>query len=353
MKIIHTADIHLESKLKNLGSTKARIRKPEIREAFFKLIDYASKNDVKVIMIAGDFFDAKTVKVKTLKEITSKIKLHPKIDFLYLSGNHDDNSVFENEEITELPQNLKLFKKENYYQYGKIRIIGVDIFKSSQNKYLKQLTLNEDDFNIVMMHGSPNEIPLKELAGKYINYLALGDIHIPDIKEKQLDHRGVYGYAGILEPRGFDELGERGFFLLEIKNRQMTRTFIKNNKRNYHIIDVDISELNNFTLILDKINKKTKNINKDDIVRVVLKGLYDYETVKDINSILVELKKRFFYAEIKDESRLNYKNVDFEKEISLRGIFLRLVKESDLELEKKDKIIEFGLKALKGEEIEL
>ena len=56
MKIIHTSDIHLESKMNKLGTNKSKIRQSEIREAFFNLIDYAKKEEVSIILIAGDLF---------------------------------------------------------------------------------------------------------------------------------------------------------------------------------------------------------------------------------------------------------------------------------------------------------
>lgn len=353
MKIIHTSDIHLESKMNKLGTNKSKIRQSEIREAFFNLIDYAKKEEVSIILIAGDLFESKKVRLNTLRELVSKINSTPNIDYIYLNGNHDDSDIFNNEKLGELPSNLKIVNKNETYKYEDIVITAIDAFKYSNEEYLKELNLNPNDFNIVMLHGSLNEIPLTKLAGKHIDYLALGDIHIPDIKSKKLDTRGIYGYSGILEPRGFDELGDRGFFLLDIRGKKLTRTFIKNNIRTYHVIKTSITNLDNYTLIQDAINKSTKDIKSEDIVRVVLEGKYEYETIKDLNSLLASLEKRFFYAELVDESKLDYTKINFEKEVSLRGEFYRMVKESSLDESDMDKVLEYGLKALKGEDIEI
>src|SRR5690554_4044315 len=182
MKIIHTADIHLESKMNKLGTKKSKIRQSEVRDSFFNLIDYAANNDVKVILISGDLFDSKSVRLNTLRELISKIKLVPEIDFIYLNGNHDDVTVFNNEKLGELPSNLKLIYKEANFKYDDIVITSIDITKFPNNEYINKLSLNPLDYNIVMLHGSLNEVPLTKLAGKHIDYLALGDIHIPNIK---------------------------------------------------------------------------------------------------------------------------------------------------------------------------
>lgn len=352
MKIIHTADIHLESKMNKLGNKKARIRQSEIRDSFFKVIDYANDNGVSIILIAGDFFDDKKVKLSTLKELTAKINTVPKIDFLYLNGNHDDSKVFYNEKIGELPENLKIFnEKTTAFKYGHVHIKAFDIEKYNNSQFINKLDFNPNEFNILMLHGLESDIPFSKLKGKHIDYLALGDIHIPDIEDKKLDTRGRYGYSGVLEPRGFDELGKRGFFLLEINNLEYKRTFIENNKRTYHIVEVDITGLDNYTVIENAIKNEIKYINKEDILRVVLIGSYNYETVKDYNTLLKNLENNYYYAELIDNSKLDYTTIDFENEISLRGEVYRLIMSSDYPEHEKEKILTYSLQALRDEVI--
>ena len=62
MKIIHCADLHLDSQMTaNLTKEQARERKREILRTFTRMVEYASKNDVRVILIAGDLFDTRSV----------------------------------------------------------------------------------------------------------------------------------------------------------------------------------------------------------------------------------------------------------------------------------------------------
>ncbi len=59
MKVIHCADIHLDSSLNtNLSSTKATIRNNEILQSFERLTIYAKENDVDFrLTILFYFFD--------------------------------------------------------------------------------------------------------------------------------------------------------------------------------------------------------------------------------------------------------------------------------------------------------
>ena len=59
VKIIHTADIHLGSKMDSRFSEEiANERKAELRNTFRRLVEYAKDNDVTVIMLCGDVFDS-------------------------------------------------------------------------------------------------------------------------------------------------------------------------------------------------------------------------------------------------------------------------------------------------------
>lgn len=62
MKIIHCADLHLDSKMtSNLSKEQAKERKMEILRTYSRMIEYARNNDVKAIIIAGDLFDTRNV----------------------------------------------------------------------------------------------------------------------------------------------------------------------------------------------------------------------------------------------------------------------------------------------------
>ena len=65
MKFIHTADLHLDSKINGIPTDKSRIRREEIVRTFEKMVDYASEHEVRAIIIAGDMFDTSGITIKT------------------------------------------------------------------------------------------------------------------------------------------------------------------------------------------------------------------------------------------------------------------------------------------------
>ena len=62
MKIIHCADLHLDSALRaHVDKDHGKKRRAEILNTFERMVDYAADNGVSAIMIAGDMFDTKSI----------------------------------------------------------------------------------------------------------------------------------------------------------------------------------------------------------------------------------------------------------------------------------------------------
>lgn len=357
MKIIHCSDLHLDSKMEaNLDKEKARQRKNEILLSFQNMIDFANKNDVKIIIIAGDLFDKNKVSVKAKNIVRDAIIANPNIDFIYLKGNHDE----ENFITDEIPSNLKLFNAYNWtsYKYENIVISGIEFGIKDNYEIYQSLMLNQNDFNIVVLHGQETNyadkkdkaeiINLKELKNKNIDYLALGHIH--KYKMDKLDNRGVYCYSGCLEGRGFDECGDKGFVLLDIENNKINTKFIKNSIRNLEEIEVDISDTMTTTEVEKEIDKKIENISKNNLIKIVLVGKVDINSERDINYLLKKYSDEFYFIKIYDKTTLKINYLDYEKDASLKGEFIRMVLNEKLSEEEKKEIIITGIKALSGEE---
>jgi len=357
MRIIHTADLHIDSKMQsNLNVEKAAERKRELILTFERMVEFAKNNGVKVIIIAGDMFDSNRISLKTKDRIFNIIKTSESIDFLYLSGNHDEET-FLSQNNYDFP-NLKFFKDEwTKFDYGKLKITGVNLQNSGKAVY-ETLNLAKDDLNIVVLHGQIFKYNLKEdyekvnltkLKNKNIDYLALGHIH--SFEQGVLDDRGVYCYSGCLEGRGFDECGEKGFVLLDIKGDKILSDFIPFAKRTLHTIDVEITGKQDWFDIEQIVMDSVKSISKEDLIKIVLKGKYALGLDKQIEHLLVKLNDLYYHVKIKDESSLEIDKKSFEKDMSLRGEFIREVLNSELSEEEKEKIILVGLKALEGEDL--
>ena len=360
MKIIHCSDLHLDSKMQsNLSKEKAKERRNEILITFQKMIEYAKDVGVKIILIAGDLFDKNKISVKAKNIVKDAIINTPEIEFLYLKGNHDEASFWD--EDTKMPENFKTFNKEKWttYSYENIDISGIEFGNKSEFDIYNSLILDKNDINIVCLHGQESKyegkdkteiINLQNLKNKNIDYLALGHIH--KYKEQKLDSRGVYCYSGCLEGRGFDECGEKGFVLLNIEAGKIEREFIPFASRTLHEICVDITGTITTTETLEKIQSSISEIPNKDLVKIVLKGKVELEAERDINYILKMYQNKFYFIKIYDETEAIIDYEKYENDASLKGEFIRLVLSEKITDKEKREIIITGIKALSGEEID-
>lgn len=356
MKFIHCGDIHLDSKMEsNLSSFKAKERKTEILNTFERMVEFGKNEGVRGIIIAGDMFDSSRVYNQTKSRILNIINKYSEIDFLYLSGNHDKNFLLQ---LDVFPENLKVFGSEwTCFDYGQVKITGAVLNSENSDSLYQTLKLNEDDTNIVALHGqiasynSKNKgefINLPKLKNRNIDYLALGHIH-NFVKEK-LDKRGIYCYCGCLEGRGFDECGEKGFVLVDIENEKVFCEFIPFAKRKLIEVEFDITDYQNWFDIEDDLIKRVDNIDKENLIKIVLKGKYNLKLEKHI-SMLEKKLENFYFVKVKDSSTLEVKLEDVENDISLRGEFIRGVLSSNLSDKAKEQVILTGVKALYREEL--
>lgn len=359
MKIIHTADLHLDSAMTSLPKEKAVIRKNELIETFKKMVDYASDNDVAAILISGDLFDTRIV-TRTLQKIVSKvITEHPDVTFFYLKGNHDADSFISGLEV--IPENLKLFGNEwvSYKLSESVIITGVEISDENADSIYDSLVLDNTGLNIVMLHGEDREykskghvISLGNLKNKGIDYLALGHIHA--VKTERLDSRGMYCYPGCLEGRGFDECGDHGFMLLDINEDSNTinQSFISFAGRKIYELNVDITGVDSSIEIEERIDQILGECSYPDtsLVKIVLKGEINEETEINIEYLNEHYRDSFFYTRVKDETSIRIDYDSYEKDISLKGEFIRCVKaDMSLDDETKSRIIRTGIDLLRGQ----
>ena len=361
MKIIHCADLHIDSSMEtNLSREKAEQRKEELITAFEKMVKFAVINDVQAIVIAGDLFDSeKTIKRDIRKRVFHTIRSNSDIKFFYLRGNHDNADFFS--DFSELPVNLKLFRSDrwNSFNIGDVCITGRETNVFSDKIY-KELTLDSSRINIVTMHGQLDNsmkitnqslINKNSLKGKNIDYLALGHIH--SFSEGKIDERGNFCYSGCLEGRGFDETGTKGFVLLEIdeKNRKIKPVFIKSSIRIIYKKNVDITNLEFYSEILDKILLEVREVSESSLIKINLTGQVSEKAEVLVESFEKQLYERFFYVRIYDETETKIDYEKYRNDFSLKGEFVRLVESKNISEKQKSFIIKTGLRALAGKSL--
>ena len=333
--------------MNRLPKDKAEERARELRSSFERLISYAKNERIYTILLAGDIFDSDRPFKKDKEFFYSAIKRNPDITFFYLRGNHDGK-----ESYTEEIENLKTFGREwtSYTLGWNVVLSGLEIDRGNCLSMYASLKLDQDNLNIVMLHGQAGEgfgdgkISIPRLKNKNIDYLALGHVHRQG--EAKLDERGVLVYSGCLEGRGFDEIGEKGFMVYDTDTREVN--FIPFACRTIEERSIDVSGAHDDYEVVHKI-KKEININKNNLLRLNLVGEINFVD----ENLALEVEKHIsdicYFVSVKDGTRLRLDYSALRDSLSLKGEFVRLVSGEELDDGDRQKILDLGLRALSGQ----
>ena len=361
MRIIHCADLHLDSKMEsNLDKEQALLRRSELIETYERMVEYAVDNQVRAILIAGDLFDKTHIRKEVKRRVVEQIVNHPEIDFYYLKGNHDRCDFME-EGIDIIPSNFHMFNQDGWtsYQCEDVVITGMELNSGNAATVAQRLVLDSAATNIVMLHGQQSDYDGKDgaeivntvaLKGKFIDYLALGHVH--KYIYEQLDERGVYCYPGCLEGRGFDETGDKGFVVLDVNEGRIESEFIPFAKRRLHEIHVEVTADMDLQATVAKAKEGLDDVDPQDLVKFVITGERELDDELDIIRFVRLFENKFFFVKCYDRTKTLVDYDSFQYDKSLKGEFVRLVQAQDMDEDEKAKIIELGIKAIMGEDIE-
>lgn len=357
MKLIHCADLHLDSPMgTHMTMQQASARNTQITDSFLRLTDFARENGVRAVIIAGDLFDGTRVRSRTVDEILAAMERTPEVDYLYLPGNHDGAARAFSDRV--LPENLKQFSTDwTTFCYEYAAISGVQLCADNGETIYENVPHVPGCVNIAVLHGQTgtvsgeNRVNLNALKGRGIDYLALGHIH--SFTLQPLDEKGVYCYCGCLEGRGFDECGEKGFVLLDVDRKNVHPTFVPFAKCRLHRVTVDVTGLDNNAQIAQAMKQAVAEIPKEDMVEFLLTGKTDPGTDLSVPYLQELVKGKFAFTKVKDETAMALDPEQFQNDISLKGMFIRMVLSEVENEEERAAIIRTGLEALAGEEIGL
>lgn len=358
LTFLHAADFHLDSAFGALTARQAAGRRRESRELGFRLANYVNQNNVDLVLLAGDLFDSGSAFRETgeqlaeaLGQMTARVFIAP--------GNHDWAGPGSPWLTVRWPENVHVFREDrltavelpewNLAVHG-----GAFTAPERAESFLAGFSAPEDGrVHIGLLHGEidPPEarygpIRREEIAASGLHYLALGHIHRRT--EPLRLGKTLCAWPGCIEGRGFDELGEKGFYRGTIgENGRIVLEFVPFAQRRYEILEVDVTGRSPHSAVEAALPEDTAR----HLYRIVLTGRTG-EGGADVRGLQEALADRFYALEIRDCTRMAEDIWARAEEDSLRGLFLRELgerrqrAESEAERETVDQAARFGLAAL-------
>jgi DNA repair exonuclease SbcCD nuclease subunit len=230
MKIIHAADLHLDSPLRGLEAHESapvtRLRSAT-RRACENLVQLAIDESVDLVAIAGDVYDGDWRDYSTGLFFRAQMaRLHDRgIPVCLIAGNHDAASVISRR--LSLPDKVHVFSTraaETWEAAGQPLVVHGRGFPNRavpENLARDYPPAVPGKFNLGLLHtsltGRPGHDPYSpcsefELREKGYGYWALGHIHMPEVVSRD----PWIVFSGNCQGRHIREAGPRGCMLVEV-----------------------------------------------------------------------------------------------------------------------------------------
>ena len=268
LKLIHTADVHLDSPLQTLAlrdpDLQARIQGAS-RNAFTRIVEQALDQRVAAVLIAGDLFDGTARSAKTAAFLLAELSRLEKagIQVFYIKGNHDAENPLTGE--TTLPENVHVFDNQGgcvQLKDSEVWIHGVSFKEKKAEKSLldKFSPPVPDAVNIGMLHTSLNgsashdvyaPCSVKELIDTGFDYWALGHIH----KRQVHSETPWIVMPGIPQGRDVGEAGAQSATLITVNDGKLTTSEFPTSSIEFNTLTLDVSACQDDAALRDSLDK--------------------------------------------------------------------------------------------------
>jgi len=329
VKILHASDFHMDSPFDALSEEKSIIRRKKQREILNRIAEIAKEQKTDIVLLSGDLFDSDTAYFETCEALNrtfSDISAH-----IFISpGNHDYYCSKSPYSYMNFPENVHIFKSPiiSYVDLPDLncRVYGAGFNTPVSGPLLSDFRVEDPGkINIMTIHGEIggnmyNPISEEDIAASGLDYLALGHVHT--YSTVKTAGKTAYAYPGCPEGRGFDETGTKGIITGTVSKNGCELDFVPTSQYEYSILNIDVTGADDISAAVSE-NIAEENLNR--ICRIILKGEYDNKI--DIAQLTEEFKDKFFDVTFRNETTVCHDIWDGIDENSLRGLFLKNMRE--------------------------
>ncbi len=361
VRILHTADIHIDAPLRFLGD-KGKEQRAQIFRTFEAVLNTAKNHDI--LLIAGDLFDSNFVSQPTLDKVVTGLKSLG-IPVVILPGTHDciGASSIYNREDWKRGENIFIFREEKPHSFCfpelDLCIQGKATIKDSNLSPLAGLVKSPDyQYNIAMAHGSvtTHSLILEDTACP---------INVNDISDSRMD------YIALGHWHSWYQAAENALYpgspeLVKFGQSSTAIASIKLDDQGCEIERIDIGKRKSLERTIsfdsldsaDDIIREIEHLSDDDAAaRITIAGLTKAGFLIDISDLEEKLKNRFFFLELRDET---HPKVDAESlqadSRTVMGRFISIMRkkiDSVPESERKlyEDALQVGIALLQGKKV--
>ena len=230
IKIIHTSDWQIGKVFRFVDNQTMGLLQEARLEAIIRLGEFAEKNDVHHILVAGDIYDMQALSPRSLNQPIERMRKFPGVRWHLLPGNHDPhrpNGLWDQLTRNDIPDNVHIHTQPEpaIFEDESLVLLPAPLLHrktlEDPTAYMDNLSLPEGFARVGIAHGTvvgfgsddqniPNHIAPDRPARARLSYLALGDWH----GQRKINDR--CWYSGTPETDAFDVSDGGRALLVEI-----------------------------------------------------------------------------------------------------------------------------------------
>jgi DNA repair exonuclease SbcCD nuclease subunit len=358
MKVLHFADLHLDTAFGWAPAAVASGQRQAIRAALRKICEAAREEHVDVLTCGGDLYEQDRYTADTAEFLVSTFAdLHP-LPVMLAPGNHDwlgPSSIYA---TARWSPNVHIFSSDHLEPFElapKVTLWGAaHRAPANTDDFLHDFHARSAGLNIGLFHASERSGLPQQPAGKEPHAaFSAYEISAAGLVHALLGHyhTAIYGsdytYPGNPEPLSFGEGGDRGAVLFDFADdTSFTRQTIHVAQSTLDVIDVDVSGSASSEDVSDRI--VTSLASRKGIVRVRLRGEVQPTVSLDMATLRYVTRDLEFAQFDTQGMRTAHDFAAIGDEKTVRGQFVRDVMDASMDEDERQRVLVTGLRALAG-----
>ena len=348
MRILHTADWHLDAPFTAFAGSRREMLREQQRQLPWKIAELCRENECHMMLLAGDIFDGKPSRetVENLKNALTQCG----VPVLISPGNHDFCCTGSPWTEESWPENVHVFTEKIesvVFPHLNCRVYGAGYRSMDCLSLLDGFHAGgEEKWQIGLFHADPlnrnspcSPITMGQIRTCGLSYLALGHIH-----KAQLIRGGrtLCAWPGCPMGRGWDETGEKGVCIVTLEEEASVR-FLPLDVPRFYDLTVEVQEDAKTAL-----EQTLPAAGSGDFYRVTLTGP-SAEQADDLSDFLRDFPNLI----LRDRRERNVDLWEQMPEDSLLGIYFRKLREKYPEDPAAEEAVRLSRRILSGGEVKL
>lgn len=229
MKILHSADWHLDSPLQGFSPEQAALLKDTLLALPMKIAALCREEDCDMLLLSGDLFDGSASRhgVNALQFALEEAA----VPVFIAPGNHDPYSVDSPWQRELWPGNVRIFTRPEMTLFTvpelNCRVYGAGYTGADCPALLEEFRAEGEGYAVGVLHGDPTKgnspycpITSVQAQDSNLDYLALGHIHKGGAFRAG---KTLCAWPGCPAGRGYDEQGEKGVLIVTVEESAEAR----------------------------------------------------------------------------------------------------------------------------------